>query len=50
MASRRGAGVGNPTGGTDPTNKAPQAAIDYLKGHPELKEQFKAKYGYLPDG
>ena len=50
MASRRGAGVGNPTGGTAPTNKAPQAAIDYLKGHPELKEQFKAKYGYLPDG
>jgi hypothetical protein len=28
--------------------KAPQAAIDYLKAHPEAKDQFKAKYGYLP--
>lgn len=27
---------------------APQAAIDYLNQHPEAKEQFKAKYGYLP--
>lgn len=29
---------------------APQSAIDYLKKHPEIKEQFKDKYGYLPEG
>lgn len=28
--------------------QAPQAALDYLKAHPEAKDQFKAKYGYLP--
>jgi hypothetical protein len=30
--------------------EAPAAAIEHLKGHPELKDAFKAKYGYLPDG
>lgn len=30
--------------------QAPQPAIDYLKSHPEAKDQFKAKYGYLPEG
>jgi len=30
--------------------KAPQAAIDYLIQNPNLKDQFKAKYGYLPEG
>lgn len=29
---------------------APQSAIDYLKQNPNLKDQFKAKYGYLPEG
>jgi len=29
---------------------APDAAIQHLKSHPELKDAFKAKYGYLPDG
>ena len=29
---------------------APQAAIDYLKANPNTKEQFKAKFGYLPEG
>ncbi len=35
-----------------PTNEgsAPKEALDHLKQHPELKEQFKAKYGYLPEG
>lgn len=36
------------TGKGEGGGKAPQAAIDYLKAHPEAKEQFKAKYGYLP--
>jgi len=31
-----------------PTKRAPPEAISYLQQHPELKEQFKAKYGYLP--
>jgi len=30
--------------------EAPQAAIDMLKADPALKEAFKAKYGYLPEG
>ena len=32
------------------SQKAPPEAEAYLKQHPELKEQFKAKYGYLPGG
>lgn len=27
---------------------APQEAVDHLKEHPELKDAFKEKYGYLP--
>ena len=30
--------------------QAPQAAIDFLMANPELKEQFRQKYGYLPEG
>lgn len=30
--------------------QAPQSAIDYLMANPNLKESFKAKYGYLPEG
>jgi hypothetical protein len=31
-------------------NSAPQSAIDHLKAHPELKDAFKIKYGYIPEG
>ena len=30
--------------------QAPAQAIDYLRQNPQLKEQFKAKYGYIPEG
>lgn len=30
--------------------QAPQAALDMLAKNPALKDQFKAKYGYLPEG
>lgn len=30
--------------------EAPQIAIDFLKQNPNLSEQFRAKYGYLPEG
>jgi hypothetical protein len=30
--------------------QAPTEAVQYLKQHPEFKEQFKSKYGYLPEG
>jgi hypothetical protein len=30
--------------------KAPAQAIDYLRQNPQLKEQFRAKYGYIPEG
>jgi hypothetical protein len=46
---RTGAGKVKPTiaAPVAPT-KAPQAAIDYLKAHPEQANAFKSKYGYLP--
>ena len=31
-------------------NKAPQAALDMLAKDPSLKDAFRAKYGYLPEG
>lgn len=30
------------------TNTAPASAVAYLKQHPELKEAFRQKYGYVP--
>jgi hypothetical protein len=33
-----------------PAQQAPAQAIEYLRQNPQLKEQFKAKYGYLPEG
>lgn len=45
----------NPTAAPAPSptpvasaNSAPQAAVAFLKAHPESKDAFKAKYGYLP--
>lgn len=29
---------------------APQAALDHLRANPHLKEQFRQKYGYVPEG
>lgn len=40
------AGTGSPV--SNPV--APPEAEAYLKQHPELKDQFKAKYGYIPNG
>jgi len=34
----------------DIPEKAPQAALDMLAKDPSLKEKFKAKYKYLPEG
>ncbi len=38
------------TGKESDHKAAPASALEYLKAHPEVKDQFKAKYGYLPNG
>ena len=40
-----------PAAGTPAAAKtAPQGAIDLLKQNPQFKEQFRKKYGYVPEG
>lgn len=34
----------------DQAKSAPSAAIEYLNSNPDFANQFKAKYGYLPEG
>lgn len=45
--TKRALGIKDGNGGG---GNAPQAAIDYLKAHPDQADAFKAKYGYLPNG
>jgi hypothetical protein len=45
-----GMGTAEPTEKATPTAEAPQGAIDYLMSNPQVAEQFRAKYGYLPEG
>lgn len=38
------------TKGAQKQRQAPQAAIQYLQNNPSMAEQFRQKYGYLPEG
>jgi hypothetical protein len=50
FSSRYEQSLGLPSPAPSSTHSAPESAINHLKAHPELKEQFKEKYGYLPEG
>jgi len=39
-----------PPGHVQHRGNAPDSAIKHLRAHPNLASQFKAKYGYLPEG
>ncbi len=38
------------TSAAQTSGTAPLAAIEHLRKNPQLKEQFKLKYGYIPEG
>jgi hypothetical protein len=38
------------SGNSTPRQTAPQSALDYLKKNPSQAQNFKDKYGYLPEG
>lgn len=38
------------SGNSAPRQTAPQSALDYLKKNPSQAQNFKDKYGYLPEG
>lgn len=50
LGGAKGSSKEQPSKEENKKNTAPQSAIDYLKTHPELKDDFKKKYGYLPEG
>lgn len=50
VKGRPGSMVAKTPGGTSPVRQAEPAAETYLKAHPETANDFKARFGYLPEG